>query len=306
MPQHNDTENSAISTSKLLGNLGNMMRYAVVASDIYEMALFALSFKTGAIGAFLAIDGQTQYFDCVVGSYKLKRHSIKSGKHVWAYLVPKPGSMVQSNDVWLYKTFAGGWLFGIDSKERPSEQLIEGINAVALGAIGFVLENEKRTDGKDKLTGLLDRTSLFRDLKHMVKIAENNGTAIALMLFDVNNFKKINDTLGHNVGDRCLCSQAHKLQRALGVANAYRLSGDEFCGIVTGQDVEQISEIAHRIEAASEESPGGIKISISAGISMYKYGEDTDTFIERADQAMFESKRLFKARMLAEGQPVSR
>lgn len=279
----------------LIGSLSRMIQFAVVVPDVYEMALYAVCFHSRANGAFLSVSGTTEYFDYVVGSYKLKRHSIKGGNHVWEYEIPEEGRIDRTAGVWLYKSTVAGWLFGVDADEKPDQQFIETVNIAALSAIGFVREKEKRVDGRDRLTGLWDRGAFYRDLRHMAEISEKTGTRLWLVFVDLNNFKPVNDILGHPMGDRILVSQAANLQHAVSdFGTVYRYGGDEFVAIITGQEESVIRDVVKRIETTSEQSPGGIKVSASAGATLYEGGEDVEAFVKRADEEMYAAKKLYK------------
>lgn len=280
---------------KLIGSLSRMIQFADVVPDVYEMAVYAVCFHSRANGAFLSVSGTTEYFDYVVGSYKLKRHSIKGGNHVWEYEVPEEGGIVRTAGVWLYKSTVAGWLFGIDADEKPDPQFIETVNIAALSAIGFVQEKEKRVEGRDRLTGLWDRGTFYRDLRHMAEISEKTGTRLWLVFVDLNNFKPVNDILGHVMGDRILVSQAANLQQAVSdLGTVYRYGGDEFAAIIPGRDGDVIRGVVKRIETTSEQSPGGIKVSASAGATFYDGGEDVEAFVKRADGEMYAAKKLYK------------
>jgi diguanylate cyclase (GGDEF)-like protein len=279
----------------LIGSLSRMIQFADVVPDVYEMAVYAVCFHNQANGAFLSVSGTTEYFDYVVGSYKLKRHSIKGGNHVWEYEVPDKGRVIRSAGVWLYKSTIAGWLFGVDSDEKPDPGFIESVNIAALAAMGFVREKENRVEGRDRLTGLCDRGTFYRDLKHIAEISEKMGTKLWLIFVDLNNFKPVNDILGHLMGDRILVSQAANLQHALSdFGTVYRYGGDEFAAIISGQDERVIRDVVKRIETTSEQSPGGIKVSASAGATLYEGGEDVESFVKRADDEMYAAKKLYK------------
>ncbi len=298
----NRSEITLTPDNMLIGSLSRMIHFAEIVPDIYGMALYALCFYSQANGAFLSVSGRTEYFDYVIGSYKLKRHSIKGGSHVWEYDVPEKGHVIRSAGVWLYRSTVTGWLFGVDSDLQPEPRFIESVNIASLAAIGFVREKEKRVEGRDSLTGLWDRSSFYRDLRHIAEISGKMGTRLWLIFIDLNNFKPVNDILGHLTGDRILVSQAANLQHVLsGLGTVYRYGGDEFVAIISGQDKHVIRDAVKRIQITSEQSPGGIKVSASAGATLYEVGEDVEAFVKRADDEMYATKKLHK-RLLAEVQ----
>ncbi len=279
--------------------LSKMIQHANIVPDIYEAMLYAVCFHSSASGAFLSIEG-TQFFDYVVGSYKVKRHSIKGGNHVWEYVVPERGQMTKTAGVWLYNSDISGWLFGVDVDARPDPAFIESVNLAALSAIGLVKEKEKNVEGEDQLTGLWDKGIFYRDLRHLVEISNKTGTKLWLIFIDLNNFKPVNDILGHPMGDRILISQAANIKHAISdLGNTYRYGGDEFAAIITGADEQTIRDVVRRIETSSEQSPGGLKVSASGGAIAYEPGEDVEAFVKRADDEMYAAKRLYKQKIQA-------
>jgi len=291
----NRSEISETPDSMLIGSLSRMIHFVEIVPDIYGMVLYTVCLQSQANGAFLSVSGTAEYFDYVVGSYKLKRHSIKGGNHVWEYEVPEKGHIIRSAGVWLYKSTVTGWLLGIDSELQPEPGFIESINIAAHAAIGFVREKEKRVEGRDSLTGLWDRSSFYKDLLHIAEISKKMGTQLWLIFVDLNNFKPVNDILGHLTGDRILVSQAANLLHVLSdLGTVYRYGGDEFVAIISGQDKHVIRDAVKRIEITSEQSPGGIKVSASAGATLYEAGEDVEDFVKRADEKMYATKKLYK------------
>ncbi len=279
----------------LIGSLSRMIHFAEIVPDVYRMALYAVCFHSRANGAFLSISGTAEYFDYVVGSFKVKRHSIKGGSHVWEYEVPEKGHIINSADVWLYRSTVTGWLFGVESDLQPEPGFIESVNTAALAAIGFVREKERRVEGRDSLTGLSDRSTFYSDLRHIAEISGKMGTRLWLIFVDLNNFKPVNDILGHLTGDRILVSQAAILQHVLSdLGTVYRYGGDEFAAIISGQDKQVIRDAIRRVEISSVQSPGGIKVSASAGATLYEAGEDVEAFVKRADEEMYATKKLRK------------
>ena len=102
----------------------------------------------------------------------------------------------------------------------------------------------ERQISNDHLTGLYNRMRCEQDLNQYIKDAEEKGNEGAYMLIDMDDFKNINDGLGHQHGDRLLKSIAHNLVRVSGIENnCYRISGDEFAVIVQGEAYKELSRI---------------------------------------------------------------
>lgn len=272
------------------------MQKAEIVSDVYDIMLFSLCFSTPAKGAFLSIDGQPEYFDMVVGSYRNDRLGKKGGIKIWEYDVPVPGEKrLCKSTAWLYKARNYNWLIGLNSDNCPDEDFIESIILASSIPIEHIKRKEQKIEGKDQLTGLFDRGSLFRDLEHLAKVSMVKSIPLYLLFIDLNNFKAVNDVLGHATGDRVLKSQAYEIRKQVsGLGNAYRYGGDEFCAVLYGLSDLKVKEIARRIEIASEQAPGGISISASVGFACYDGKETIEDFIKRADTEMYDQKRIKK------------
>jgi diguanylate cyclase (GGDEF)-like protein len=146
------------------------------------------------------------------------------------------------------------------------------------------------------LTGLPNRTHL-RDLISEAVEACPAGKHVALAFLDVDNFKDVNDTLGHSAGDELLVQIAQRLRTQIrGDDMLGRLGGDEFVIVLPDRDAAGASLVASRITAALAMplriGTGQVPMSASIGISMYPdNATDIDTLIQQADAAMYQAKR---------------
>ncbi|MGX5915113.1 diguanylate cyclase domain-containing protein [Aliidiomarina sp. Khilg15.8] len=151
----------------------------------------------------------------------------------------------------------------------------------------------------DPLTGLTNR-ALFRDrLELAMRMAHRHQSGLALLFLDLNDFKRINDTHGHAMGDRVLCVIARRLEDCIRETDTVgRMGGDEFTVLLTDiQSVEAVSKKVEQIIAAVT-APlgaefGNIKSpSCSIGVACYPAdGEDADTLLNHADDNMYRLKR---------------
>jgi diguanylate cyclase len=151
---------------------------------------------------------------------------------------------------------------------------------------------------KDGLTGLYNRNAFDRRLNDGLKVFSEEGTPVALILFDVDNFKWINDTLGHVAGDKILQKVAHCLEEAFRKGDFIaRYGGDEFAVVIEGLDEEvarkKISDFNGIFDKKRffSHSVGDVNVTVSAGITMSKEGDNIEDFINRADKRMYESKK---------------
>lgn len=144
----------------------------------------------------------------------------------------------------------------------------------------------------DELTGLLNRTALLASLERLIAAA--GDSAVTLLYLDINNFKLINDSLGHEVGDEVLRIVAKRLRTALGDADRIgRMGGNEFLLILARPDADELitrvlSALAEPIEALSTLH----YLSLNAGIARYPdHGRSPDLLFKKAGLATHEAKR---------------
>lgn len=149
----------------------------------------------------------------------------------------------------------------------------------------------------DELTGLANRL-LFQDrLRSSILRGQRQGMSFSTLLIDLDNFKAVNDSLGHNVGDLLLQEVARRLNSHVRkVDTVARLGGDEFVIILESLEEKQITQFADKfVEVISEPfllAGNEIKVGISMGIASYpQHGQDCTTLVNRADIAMYEAKR---------------
>ncbi len=154
----------------------------------------------------------------------------------------------------------------------------------------------------DALTGLPNR-ALFHDrLRHALARARREKHQVALLFIDLDNFKTINDTLGHDTGDALLKEAAERLRRSVrDVDTVARLGGDEFTAILAQSDAKSAAEVARRIidELAASFLVAGrdLFVSASVGIALFPdNGADSSELIKAADTAMYRAKELGRNR----------
>ena len=157
----------------------------------------------------------------------------------------------------------------------------------------------------DSLTGLPNRLSLQHRLGQLLGEADRHGLTVAVLFLDLDGFKAINDTFGHEAGDQVLQQVAVRLLATVRVGDMpSRLGGDEFVVVCEGVDRDSVLEVARRIREAVRAPLAGIargcRVSASIGISVFTPGGRTpmtpDALIALADAAMLSSKRAGKGR----------
>ncbi len=156
------------------------------------------------------------------------------------------------------------------------------------------LYNLSRTDS---LSGLANRNLLQERVQQIIELSQRSGKEFALLFLDLDHFKSINDSLGHDVGDELLRNVAHVIKDILRLNDVVaRIGGDEFVIVLTSYSNEvELIEIIDRIQARLskpwEIQTFPIQITSSIGITIYpKDGEDLLTLMKNADIAMYKAK----------------
>ena len=179
--------------------------------------------------------------------------------------------------------------------EDELARLAESFNEMA----AKIAEREQRITQlafNDTLTGLPNRTMFQQQLEHAFRAAEGNGNLFALHCLDLDQFKVINDTLGHPAGDLLLIEAAHRVQHAARGHFVARLGGDEFVVLQTvGEDRDAIDRLARDIliTMAQPLSVDGNQFvpSTSIGIAIAPQdGDDGETLLRNADLALYRAK----------------
>ena len=150
----------------------------------------------------------------------------------------------------------------------------------------------------DALTGLPNRTLLFDALEKAIEGARGNGGVAALMVMDLDRFKEVNDTFGHQFGDALLKQVAFRLQNQMRNADVVaRLGGDEFAVVLPSTaDAHSAAITARRILNTLEQpfvvETQVLEVGASIGIALYpEHGTDARTLLRRADVAMYDAKQ---------------
>lgn len=167
-----------------------------------------------------------------------------------------------------------------------------------------------RTAMLDGLTGIANRRRFDEALEREWRRAIRSGQSLALVLLDVDFFKKYNDRYGHLAGDDCLCAVAGALDRTLGRASdlVARYGGEEFVALLPGCDLPNAVQAAHRLQAAvaelalpHEASDCHSFVSLSMGVAAVHPGGETDptSLVESADRALYAAKAAGRNRVSA-------
>lgn len=149
---------------------------------------------------------------------------------------------------------------------------------------------------EDELTGLPNRRRFVTEAQRMMSAAARHGTALSLILLDVDHFKQINDTLGHVTGDQVLIDLAARLREQLRNEDLpCRWGGEEFAVLLPLTDLTRACVIAERLRAAFATAPGMVEgrpipYTISVGVTQRREGDSLDSLVTRVDNCLYAAK----------------
>jgi two-component system cell cycle response regulator len=161
----------------------------------------------------------------------------------------------------------------------------------------------------DQLTGLHNRRYMSRHLDTLLSNAKKNERPLAFVIMDVDHFKQVNDTYGHDIGDEVLKEFASRIAaNTRGIDLACRYGGEEFVVAMPDTDIAFATNIAERLRQSIEttpvkisRAPGALNITISIGIARCEGENDTaDALLHRADQALYRAKRTGRNKVVAD------
>jgi len=162
----------------------------------------------------------------------------------------------------------------------------------------------------DALTGLYNRHYLNAHLENMVKQSLSNNKPLSLMMMDMDHFKQVNDTYGHDMGDEVLKRLAEIIVKTLRSADlAARFGGEEFVVLMPETDITNAFDVADRLRRVVENTPfklinaeGSIQKTISIGITVLNdFGDSAQSLLKRADEALYEAKHTGRNKVIKAG-----
>ena len=197
----------------------------------------------------------------------------------------------------------------IKEKESSDKGRVE-ILSQQVESLSVELAKAREESMRDGLTDAYNRKAFDRQMKNLVQRNSVMQAPFALMLIDIDDFKQINDTHGHPLGDRVLVSLVHKCREYIRAEDfPARYGGEEFAVILPGASLKNalkkarhickaIADTSYRVESDGEEIE--LAITISVGVSAYRAGDTEIGVIERADKALYAAKHAGKNRVVSE------
>ncbi len=155
----------------------------------------------------------------------------------------------------------------------------------------------------DPLTGARNRRALSADLENAVRNARETGLNYALVMLDLDHFKRINDEYGHHTGDNILRQCAEVLRQHIRESDQlFRFGGEEFTLLMTGVSDKGLHAVVDKLRVALQShlaTPGG-PVTASFGVALLKPGEHWETCVARADNALYLAKERGRNRVIME------
>ncbi|HYF45611.1 MAG TPA: GGDEF domain-containing protein, partial [Acidimicrobiales bacterium] len=171
--------------------------------------------------------------------------------------------------------------------------MLLGSAAVGAGVVGWLARQLRAIASTDLLTGVPNRQAFEALLPREISRADRDGTPLCLAVIDVDGFKEINDTYGHQAGDRILAALPSQWMPALRVSDLLaRIGGDEFVVLLPDCHLNDAVVVLERMRSTCS-------TGCSIGVAAYGEGETPDRLMARADEALYEAKRAGAGRVVA-------
>jgi diguanylate cyclase (GGDEF)-like protein len=164
----------------------------------------------------------------------------------------------------------------------------------------------------DPLTQTNNRTSFNDSIKREMSLAKRNAKSLSLIFFDIDHFKAINDTYGHDCGDITLSSSAKWIKESLRASDqVFRYGGEEFVILLSDTNVIAAEMLAERIRTSIENHTIAygmetIKITASLGVSTLHDGDTLESFVKHADDAMYMAKHNGRNQVALASRPTEK
>ncbi|HVA31047.1 MAG TPA: sensor domain-containing diguanylate cyclase [Gaiellaceae bacterium] len=197
-----------------------------------------------------------------------------------------------------------------DAGRRYGDEDVHRLEELALRA-GPALENARRfrearqLADLDSLTGLHNRRYFHETLARESARAHRYSRRLALIVFDLDDFKDVNDRIGHLAGDAALAEAAVRVREVVRAADIpCRVGGDEFAVILPEAGIEHAEQLFGRLQTAVSGRPIGQagRLRLSAGVAEFAAEDDSISFFQRADDALYRAKEAGKGRSVAADQ----
>ena len=197
----------------------------------------------------------------------------------------------------------------VQEKKQHDEQRQQAL-AQQVELLNSQLETAKEEVHIDGLTKVHNRRAFDRYIEDEFQRSHITGQAFGLMLFDIDDFKRINDTHGHQIGDRLLSAVSQEAKNCLRTDDfVARYDGDEFAIVLRGNSLSDASNVLERFRKSvsrgfrykkDEGADQVIETTISGGIAWFRESDTAESLIERADQTLYLAKQRGRNKVCTE------
>lgn len=170
----------------------------------------------------------------------------------------------------------------------------------------FQMRNRLRLQAvTDGLTGLINREGWNREAAAAYMTAHESARSLSFAFFDIDHFKVVNDTHGHDAGDRVLQALGRILRERMDrECISARLGGEEFVVLFAGRAPAQVEELVRQVRAEFEQEVAAFQVTVSAGVAHRQQAEPMDLHLRRTDVALYEAKRAGRDRLVVSDLPA--
>jgi len=167
--------------------------------------------------------------------------------------------------------------------------------------------HEERSQAQtDALTGIPNRLAWEEQLEQEIARWKRFNTPLVLVIWDVDHFKKVNDTFGHKAGDKVLRTIARNLAGSIRETDFIaRYGGEEFVHLMTGAELENCVAVADKLRGKIEATgfhfrEQAVTITVSCGVTQFRDGDSSESWFERADRALYKAKQAGRNRCVSD------
>lgn len=279
-----------VDSSILLG-ISGAVGYAWVTGDTHRSGLFcAVVACTGAVavGVVVGEPGLFWLYPCLVTTFFLANPRIAVFLNIASVvaMMVHGGAFRSDIQMWSFASTAfvvSACAYVFAHRNHDQRERLEHLATI------------------DPLTGIKNRRSMDQELDLAAADAERTGLPYALVLLDIDHFKKINDEHGHGVGDDVLIDLVALLKQNTRKSDQlFRYGGEEFVLLLPGVDGIGLKAVMNNLQQVLRKymkHPGG-SVTASFGVALLEHGEGVDSWLARADAALYEAKETGRDRIV--------
>lgn len=220
------------------------------------------------------------------------------------FMLPERKAWI-ANAALLFVTLPQAWIvLELPLATRVAATLV-AVSAFSAIFVRVIAGQQRRLEAQaltDPLTGLANRTLLRASLEQAIQQNHRTGAPMTLVALDLDHFKSINDTLGHDAGDTVLRGVGELLHRRIRRADkVFRLGGEEFLALLYGTDAEKGRRVAEELRGAIGSLPllPDRSVTVSIGVAALRPGEEWTEWMRRGDENLYRAKAAGRDRVAA-------